>query len=293
MKLRELISRRKNVADNANDMMDATPEVFEKIQERFSGKRDAANKKNSVTVEEYEQIVDSLLSKIDVIGEKTEEECFEFLQDVGIGFLKFFRFDGRIYSVIVKNFEELLECNCELYYDYMLMIEYFPELADMVYEYMFKVVVVDGDDENNIELINDVLIPMADLETYQNCYFKCVREKYEEILRYVAASSYTDLFEAYEVLSEGFGVSKELMDLVVENIIDGQLVEWKFDGNRVIDEYDLRDFFVFPYAYEVFMNNLPELLHNKGLRLYATLVSVLGLCGEVVQHQECCYEYDD
>lgn len=293
MKLRGLFNRKKDGASNGNDEMHATPEEFVKIHECLSRKRNFANKKDSVTVEKYEQIVDSLLDMIYVIGEKNEDECLDFLRDLEVDDLKFFRFDAHIYSVIIKNFEKLIKSNCMFFNDFELMREYFPEIADMVYEYMFKVVVIDGGVLYNINLIDEVLIPMADLETYQNCYFNCIREKYEEILRHEAVFSYKHLFDVYEVLSERFGVSKDLMDLVIENIIDCQLVEWKFDGNRQIDKEELENFFVFPYAYEVFMNNLPELLHNKGLKLYATLISLRGLCDEVVRYQKCCYEYDD
>lgn len=183
-------------------------------------------------------------------------------------------------------------------------INMFPEYSSLVYEYILKCMLGEGniayiiDFGHGFDLVDDLLQPMADLEKYQGCYFSCIREYAVDILDY--ADTYPLMYEAGELLIEEFGISENLVNKIIDDTTD-DYIHYMYEclSNNVTTAFQtssdifetLNDIFVSSKAYNRFMDTLPTLLTSCGIVLYSILLCLLGPVPELVNNQSLCSEY--
>lgn len=202
---------------------------------------------------------------------------------------------------IPRYFRKLMELFVdENFKAYVNFANLYPELAPAVYEYVLEAMLDKSEEPVNIifdddfDLIDDFLRPISDLEKYQGYYFASVRKYAKEILDYT--DGYTIFYDTGDFLIENFGVSPELVSQVIDDTTD-ELIHYindirsSSDILEMIKDNTFNDFFRSSRAYDRFMSNLPCLLINSGILLYAVLLIVLGPIYELTNNEGLCREY--
>lgn len=173
-------------------------------------------------------------------------------------------------------------------------IQLFPELTAEVYEYIFEKTLVNDKniwtftDTYDFDFIDSILKPMADLEKYQGCYFKIVREKVSEILKYLCChGQYVSLYHATNFLIEEFKISEVEVACIYQKCLHDSIET----VCQLLDIASITHLLCIAEAYDYFLENLPYLLSEYGISLYAILLKLLGPITAITSKEFCCKEY--
>lgn len=173
-------------------------------------------------------------------------------------------------------------------------IQLFPELTTQVYEYIFEKTLTDNDsvwtiiDTEKFDFIDSILKPMANLEKYQCCHFKIVREKVPEIFQYLSArGKYQTMYYTADFLIEEFGISKdEVMEQFRKHLYES------IDGAcKRLDIVSIERLLSIAEAYDYILENLPFFFGEYGILLYAQLITLLGPIPAITSKEFCCRQY--
>ena len=204
---------------------------------------------------------------------------------------RFFRMYPEWENLFSEHLEEIL---CEFTHvgDFHVIVKLFPEHATEIYEFLLEQYLLTSDTwiSENISVIDDILIPMADLERYQYGKFDIVRNRCLEILD--ATNSYAELWEILQIFDQYFDMPRDYFNEYLQNEFKEFVDSYMENGmDYPVDDYEaLAEFFMDCEAYQFFMDNLPELMEECGIMLYAILIQLLGSNKEVIQLHDCCKE---
>jgi len=217
---------------------------------------------------------------------------------------RLFREFPKLRALFCEHLEEIMN-QFENIQDFKTIIDDFPGCAYDIYRYLLtEYISCDccsySQLEDRIDIIDDVLIPVADLEKYHHSKLEDVREHALEILD--AADNYAEMWDIIYVFEQYFDIPREYFhdylqlefdelvqcyDRAEDKNTDLELFHYDFEDYRM-----LLDFFMDREAYEFFMNQVPHLIVNNGLEFYTLLIRVLGEpIHEVVKLHDYCAEF--
>lgn len=203
---------------------------------------------------------------------------------------------GELDTVLYHYVEKLEDCK--------KLIQYFPEFASHIYEFLIDEYIcnqsIPGDCSvgDEIDIVNDVIIPISDLERYQCYHFSSIRKRELEILD--ICDSYSEMwdiiwaFETYlDIPREHF---QEYLVSCFQGFIEGYDEHYYAEKNTPAiygseDFEALKHFIRDAEAYWYLMDRAPNLIMENGLDFYTMLVKVLGPAKEVLDLHDYCSEF--
>lgn len=274
----EDVPQKKNYLDIPENMYDAP---FEKII-------------NCMDPKYLEDAVDSNFDKI-ILSRKSDE-------------LRFFKMYHSWHKIFLQHFNEILVHFAEegSYADFQNIINYYPELAPDVYEFLLKEYIWDFGSPvgKALDVINDVLIPMSDIERYQDQVyhhrFDIVREFAEDIIS--ATNYYSEMWDLFQVFEQYFDISREYFSDIIHEQIETEIL-YTFKKSNFVPTYDCDSPFIYEEcetivdifkdreSYELVMNELPKIMAKGGLGIYQVFTTVLGNNAEVEDARTFCPEF--
>ena len=196
-------------------------------------------------------------------------------------------------KLFVKNYRFILVLSTDLT-NYKIISEHFPEVANDVYDYLFRECIIRKSTRlsNEIDIATDLLQTMAYFERYYECSFPEVRKYVNEILE--ATQYYAEFYNTIQILENDFDIPMSIMEPTIKTTIHSEIQAWisKEDRTSHDCENTLTDFFANSYAYDYFMTNLSEILQVHGIELYAKLIKLLGPIPELIDKQFDCFEFN-
>ena len=206
-------------------------------------------------------------------------------------------------SLFGEKLEEIMYQHLEHLSDFKKILEYFPEFTTDVYEflietYIHKETACFDSLPDEINIIDDILIPISDLEKYQNYHFNVIRDRAIEMMD--AAETYTEMWDILWAYETYFDMPREQFNEFIQEIFQ--------DFVNSYDEYDsviskipviytcedyamLSDFFRDAEGYWYFMDHLPILITSSGLDMYTMMIKILGPVKEVLALHDYCAEF--
>lgn len=211
---------------------------------------------------------------------------------------RYFRMYPSWISLFGEKLHEIMCNHIEHFCDFKKIIEYFPEYVVDVYEFLIESYIMLDNITQEMDIIEDVLIPIADLERYQNHYFPVIRKRALELLE--ASESYTVMWDMLQVFEQYYDMPRKIFNDYLEQsfvdlIINFNEKDWVRHNCAVIygeeDYHILSEAFKDRETYEFFMNNLPRLIIDNGLDLYTMLIKILGPNKEVLALHDYCAQF--
>lgn len=185
------------------------------------------------------------------------------------------------------------------------IIEIVPEHSGEIYETLLHKFLF-GFGENilppeDVDFLEDILVPMADYERYKYYYFSDVRKYMSLLLEFADANLM--LWDVVYVLENGFNIPHKQIETNIHWIMKDHILDfskWLMIKSKpesfTFDNEDLEEIkylFKDKEGYDTFMDSLPEVLGNGGLELYTILIKLLGKNPEVMKFYNYCIEFDD
>lgn len=244
-------------------------------------------------------ILDELIQNLplSLVEDAVYENMIDILQDSNLRLidLNYLTYFGSWRQKVCDNFEIAIQTVLSFQNGVESFIQLFPELTFQTYECLLNKILADDKevwnivDKDDFDFIDTILKPMADLEKYQGCYFKIVREKASEIFTYlrVRGGKYISMYYTACVLIEDFKISQ---DEVIE-LFKRQLYEAVETVCKLFDSDGLSRLLAIEEAYDYILENSHFLLAEHGIQLYSLLITLLGPIPEIVSKEFCCKEY--
>lgn len=243
-------------------------------------------------------ILDELIQNLPLplVEEAVYENLIDILQDsnlrlIDLNYLTYFDSWRR---KINENSETAIQTALSFKDGVPKFIQLFPELTTEVYEYVLEKTLTNDEnvwtftDSDNFDFIDSILKPMADLEKYQGCYFKIIREKVSEVLKYLCYhGQYVSLYHATNLLTEEFNIP----EVEVACIYQKYLCNSVETVCQLLDVASLAHLLCIAEAYDYILGNLPYLLSEYGISLYSILLKLLGPVPAITSKEFCCKEY--
>lgn len=231
-----------------------------------------------------------------LIEEAVNENMVNILEDTNLRLADFsyLTYFNSWRQKICDNFEVAIRSALSFQNGAEKFIQLFPEYAPQVYEYIFEKVITDdaivweivGDD--HFDFIDNVLKSMADYEKYQGYYFKIIREKVAEVFQYLSVhGKYHTMYYTADFLIEEFGIcEEEVIELFKRHLYES------IDGAcERLDIISIERLLSIAEAYDYILEDLPFLLSEHGILLYAQLIKLLGPIPAITSKEFCCRQY--
>lgn len=243
-------------------------------------------------------LLDELVQNLplQLVEEAVYENIIDILEDSNLRLIDFnyLTYFDSWRRKIGENFEDAIQATLSFEGGVEKFIQLFPELTAEVYEYIFEKTLIDDEsvwtfiDADNFDFINAILKPMAELENYQGCYFKIVREKVSEILKYLCChGQYVSLYHAVNLLIEEFKIPEAEVTCIYQKCLHDSIES----VCQLLDIASITHLLCIADAYDYFLDNLPYLLSEYGISLYAILLKLLGPIPSITSKEFCCREY--
>ena len=264
----------------------------------FSKRKEAARvKKNCLSIPEnlYTEPFDQIIASMDpfYLEDAVVYDFEKILPHRLAEDYRFFKLYPSWLDLIKRHLDDILSQFADMD-DFKTFLIFFPEHSQEVYEYLLEQYLVNPNFIDGICMVDDILIPMADLERYQNYHFFIVREWAIDILD--VTSTYGEIWDILQVLEQYFDMPREYFETYLQqefkktvNSFDEQNSSDVFYGIEDIET--LKDFFKDEEAYCTFMDYLPTLIAHCGISLYAMMVKLLGPVKEVLDLHDYCAEF--
>lgn len=205
------------------------------------------------------------------------------------------------YFLMYNSWKALFLENAEIAFEkqqylhaFKSIIKDFPELEVSVYEYLLDGCIADSFDcnlRNEINISDDILIPLSHIERSCGTYFSYIREDYKEILE--STTTFDDFYAVAAVLNNEFDIPEAALQPIVDETISETIDAWLSKELNYENFESLIGFFQHREAYEAFMDNIYELFTVHGLSLYCFLIKAVGPRPEILEHEYFCYEFID
>lgn len=216
---------------------------------------------------------------------------------------KYLRLYPSWMKLLAENLETIMISYLHNLKEYKKLIELFPEFSAQIYEFLLDEYIHkdDFDDKDvgkEIDIIDDVLIPMSDLERYQGYYFPIIRQIGVEILD--ACDTYAEMWDILWALENYFDIPRKQYKEIINSHFEDFVYSYSRHNSAINCEpaiYNLDDFGILnefirdQKAYWYFMDCLPRLIIDSGLDLYTILIKLLGPVKEVVDLHDYCAEF--
>lgn len=222
--------------------------------------------------------------------------------------LRYFKIYPDLYKLFLEKFDDVKYFFADngSYADFKTIIEIFPELAPEIYEFLLQEFldkdIISSSIVNSLNIADDILIPMSDIERYQDQvyhhHFDIVRENIIEILYMV--DYYDELWDVIQVFEQYFDIPRKYFDDFVNEQIKEE-IDSTFKVHNFMPTYDnelcdyeesdmLYDIFMDSQAYNLIMNELPSIMAKSGLGMYQVFANVLGRNKELEKAHDFCPE---
>lgn len=180
----------------------------------------------------------------------------------------------------------------ENFCDFENIIEEFPELEADVYTYLLDDILNSNPGyelRDQINIAEDLLIPMAHMESYCGVFFPQVRKFYRQIIN--TTTTIHDFYAVIAALEIYFDIPTEELNDIVDNYIKDEINLWLSQKVDTGDFCALLCFFYSSNAYDTFMKKLYDIFAMQGLDLYKFLIENIGPNVEILEHEYDCYEF--
>lgn len=191
-------------------------------------------------------------------------------------------------SFSAEVFEDLVN-----YYEFEEIIKNFPELEADVYTFLINGIInseIDYDLLSQINIAEDLLIPMSHMESYRGVFFPQIRDSFRVILN--ETTTITDFYAIASALEIYYDISPEVLKEILDNYINDEINFWLSAKVDPSDFDSLINLFYHGDAYDSFMERLYEILPIHGMDLYAFLIKKIGPEHEILESQFFCYEFN-
>ena len=231
--------------------------------------------------------------------------CSEFdniFKNRKIDDFKYLRLYPSWMSLLAKKLDDIFIYCFKKMSDFKKFIKFFPEFTYEVYEFLINEYIYgsDYDDgiEDKIDIVNDVIIPISDLERYQSYHFSSIREKDLYILD--TCDSYSEMWDIIWAFETYLGIPREhyhdylvfCFDEFVDSFDEHHYAMNSFPAIYDSDDFEvLKEFIRDAEAYWYLMDKAPKLIMENGLDLYTMLIKVIGPIKEIIDLHDFCSEF--
>lgn len=194
-------------------------------------------------------------------------------------------------ELFVTESQKIFEAQTD-FCDFEDIIKNFPELEADVYAFLLDDIIHSEPEyelRSQISIAEDLLIPMAHMESYCGVYFPQVRALYKEIIE--STISYHDFHAVIAALEIYYDIPTKELEAIVKENIDKEIELWLENKGKEDDFYTLIEFFYSSEAYDCFMKKLYDIFAVHGLDLYKFLIEKIGPKAEILEHEYDCYEF--
>lgn len=187
--------------------------------------------------------------------------------------------------------------------DFKKFIKLFPEFTYEVYEFMINEYIYGSDYDTDgikdeLNIVDDVIIPISDLERYQGYHFSSIREKGVAILD--TCDSYSEMWDIIWAFETYLEVPREYyhdyLTFYFYEFVDSFDEHYYAINNTPAiygseDFETLKGFIKDAEAYWYLMDKAPKLVMENGLDFYTMLIKVIGPVKEIIDLHDFCAEF--
>lgn len=178
--------------------------------------------------------------------------------------------------------------------DFKDFLEMFPEYSPEIYEFLFEEMAIYDDFSYPLDVVEDVLLPMAYLEKWGNCHFPMVHEIMDRAPYFLSAVAtehgYAKMWDVLYVLENEFDIPHEaFVDELYEmfqEFVDNFRLPPMTHARHNYSNHEMKrlsEFFRDREAYEFF--------RKSGLELYTLLIKLMGPYRDMMRLYAHCIEF--
>lgn len=285
--------------------------AFKLFSKLFGKWFDNNDNKNALAVspELYDAPFEKIMASVDplYLEDSVAFNFSEIIKHRSVDEFRFFRLYKSWMDLVGQNLEDILY-SFSSFNEFKTFLSHFPEHAEAIYEFLLDKYLHEIQDENTkeqsefvneVSIVDDLLIPMSDLERYQAYHFSFVRKRSVEILD--CSKDYAELWCILQTFEAYFDMPREYFEEYVKDDIETFIQDTEAEGisSGKWLYYDVEDmemfseFFMDEEAYYIFMDNLKELLNDCGFALYSTLIKIIGPVKELTDLYGECAEFKE